>query len=108
MLIIRSKNHDAEFNIASEEYLFNCKQDNIFLLYQNNKAIIVGRKQNTIAEINQEYIQENQIKVVRRMSGGGAVFHDIGNLNFCFIIRNVDTFESDFSRYTQPIIEVLQ
>ena len=107
MLIIESNSHDASFNIASEEYLFNNKSEDIFLLYRNDKAIIIGRKQNTLAEINLAYTNANKIKVVRRMSGGGAVFHDVNNLNFCFIIRDTKVSENSFERYTKPIIEVL-
>ncbi|HOQ80713.1 MAG TPA: lipoate--protein ligase [Candidatus Cloacimonadota bacterium] len=108
MIIIKSPSSDASFNIASEEYLFNQKNDNIFLLYQNERAIIVGRKQNTLAEINHEYTKANNIQVVRRMSGGGAVFHDINNLNFCFIIRDMKVCENSFEYYTKPIISTLK
>lgn len=108
MIIIKSPSSDASFNIASEEYLFNQKNDNIFLLYQNERSIIVGRKQNTLAEINHAYTKANNIQVVRRMSGGGAVFHDINNLNFCFIIRDMKVCENSFEYYTKPIISVLK
>ena len=108
MKILYSPSTYASFNIATEEYLLKNFSDDIFYLYVNSPSIIVGRKQNTIAEINYDFITENDIPVVRRMSGGGAVFHDLGNLNFCFIIRNYTNVENDFARYTKPIIDVLQ
>ena len=108
MKIIYSQTFNAYHNIACEEYLLDNFEDDIFYLYQNSPSIIVGRKQNTLAEINFDYIREKQIPVVRRLSGGGAVYHDVGNLNFCFIIRNVSKAENGFERYTLPILEVLQ
>ncbi|ULT26360.1 hypothetical protein KUH03_05480 [Sphingobacterium sp. E70] len=85
MFIIDSPSHDAYFNIASEEYLLTkYPEEPIFLLYMNDPSIIIGKFQNTLAEINLDYVNDNKIKVVRRMSGGGAVYHDLGNLNFPF------------------------
>ena len=79
------------------------------MLWQNDNAIIVGKHQNTLAEINLDYVKEHDIKVVRRLSGGGAVYHDMGNLNFTFT-RTSDRDDDlvDFRRYTKPIIDVLQ
>lgn len=78
------------------------------MLWRNDNAIIVGKHQNTLSEINVDYVKEKNIKVVRRLSGGGAVYHDLGNLNFSFT-RTGDSYEMvDFERYTRPIIEVLQ
>lgn len=79
------------------------------MLWQNDNAIIVGKHQNALAEINLDYVKERDIKVVRRLSGGGAVYHDMGNLNFTFT-RTSDQENDlvDFKRYTQPIIAVLQ
>ncbi len=77
------------------------------MLWRNDNAIIVGKHQNTQAEINANYVKEKGIKVVRRLSGGGAVYHDLGNLNFSFT-RTGDSYEMvDFERYTKPIIDVL-
>jgi lipoate-protein ligase A len=78
------------------------------MLWRNEPAIIVGKHQNTLAEINQDYVKENMIKVVRRLSGGGAVFHDLGNLNFTFIASGENHQLVDFRKFTQPILEVLQ
>lgn len=78
------------------------------MLWQNDNAIIVGKHQNTLAEINYDYVKEQNIHVVRRLSGGGAVYHDMGNLNFSFTKTGEDGSMMDFEKYTSPIIEVLQ
>jgi lipoate-protein ligase A len=78
------------------------------MLWQNDNAIIVGKHQNTLAEINYEYVKKNNIHVVRRLSGGGAVYHDLGNINFSFTQTVKEGYLIDFQRYTRPIIEVLQ
>ena len=108
MLIIDSPSTNAYFNIASEEYLLTSYPDEeIFLLYVNAPSIIVGRFQNTLAEINLDYVTKNNIKVVRRMSGGGAVYHDLGNLSFSFHTPLGNDDFSDFSKFTQPVIDLL-
>lgn len=108
MLIIDSPSNNAYFNIASEEYLLRrFPQEDLFLLYVNAPSIIVGKFQNTLAEINLDYVQEKEIKVVRRMSGGGAVYHDLGNLNFSFHTLLADHDFGDFSQFTQPVLALL-
>lgn len=85
MKYIINHSNDTAFNIALEEYAFKhlLDEDQIFLLWINKPSIIVGRHQNTIEEINRDYVRENGIEVVRRISGGGAVYHDLNNLNSC-------------------------
>lgn len=108
MLCIHNKSTNPYFNLATEEYLFKNKSENIFMLWRNEPSIIVGKHQNTLSEINYEYVKEKQIKVVRRLTGGGAVFHDLGNVNFTFIQTGENEKLVDFRKYTQPIIDVLQ
>ena len=108
MLIIDSPSHDAYFNIASEEYLLNTySEKDIFLLYVNAPSIIVGKYQNTLAEINLDFVKEQGIKVVRRMSGGGTVYHDLGNLNFSFHTQYDGSDFLDFSALTEPVVTLL-
>lgn len=108
MIIIDSPSHNAYFNIASEEYLLQkFPQEEILLFYINAPSIIIGKFQNTLAEINLDYLKENDIKVVRRLSGGGAVYHDLGNLNFSFHTLASDKDFSDFETFTTPVVKLL-
>lgn len=108
MLLIDSNTTNPYFNIAAEEYLLKNFTDDCFVLYQNEPSIIVGKHQNALAEINYPYTKEKNIPIVRRLSGGGTVYHDLGNLNFAFL-KNTENEKNivDFKKYTEPIIKVL-
>jgi len=100
---------DPYWNLAVEEYLLTVPEEPVFRLWRNAPAIIVGRNQNTPDQINSEYVREQGIAVVRRLSGGGAVFHDLGNINFTFVdayVPRTDPGEA-FARFTRPILDVL-
>jgi len=110
MLCITDQTTDPYWNLAAEEYIVDNFDEPVFRLWRNAPAVIIGRNQNAEAEINRPYVEERGIAVVRRLTGGGAVFHDLGNVNFTF----VDTSSSGesagdmFRRFTAPIISALQ
>lgn len=109
MLYVNNNCTDPYWNLAAEEYLLKEFHQPIFRLWRNGDSIIVGRYQNTLAEVDINYVKENGIKVVRRLTGGGAVFHDLGNLNFTFIEERIPGEDAGamFRRFTRPIIEAL-
>ncbi len=108
MLIINQTSCDPYFNIASEEYLLKNFSEDIFILYSNSPSIILGKHQNTMAEINHNFVSKKQIPVIRRLSGGGTVYHDLGNVNYTFITNGTEGNLVDFKKHTQPIIDVLK
>lgn len=110
MKFIENNSIDPHYNLAFEEYIFKyLKSDEEFvLLWRNGPSIIVGKNQNTVEEINLEFVKENNINVVRRVTGGGAVYHDLGNLNFSFIVNADNSEKIDFKTYNVPIIKALE
>lgn len=110
MLFIDNKGiTDPRINLAIEEYaLTNLDvEEGLLLFYINQPSIIIGRNQNTIEEINTDYVEENDIIVVRRLSGGGAVYHDLGNLNFSFLTKDEGDNFQNFKKFTQPVVDAL-
>ncbi|HDE5626699.1 TPA: lipoate--protein ligase [Staphylococcus aureus] len=101
---------DPTLNLAMEEYVLKKlpAEESYFLFYINRPSIIVGKNQNTIEEVNQTYIDAHNIDVVRRISGGGAVYHDTGNLNFSFITDDDGNSFHNFQKFTEPIVQALQ
>lgn len=111
MLFIDNKGiTDPRINLAIEEYaLKNLNINETYLLFYINKpSIIIGKNQNTIEEINTEYVDRNGIIVVRRLSGGGAVYHDLGNLNFSFITKDDGESFHNFRKFTEPVVDALK
>ncbi|MFD1017783.1 lipoate--protein ligase [Thalassobacillus hwangdonensis] len=102
--------NDPRINLALEEYaLKNLDINETYLLfYINEPSIIIGKNQNTVEEINTNYVESNGIHVVRRLSGGGAVYHDLGNLNFSFITKDDGNSFHDFAKFTEPVTKALQ
>ena len=105
-VFIFGKNTNPYFNLASEEYLLKNTDKNIIYIWQNEPSVIVGVNQNTLSEVNLDYTQKNDIKVVRRQTGGGAVYHDLGNVCYT-IIAPYDNEINHYAEFTAPVIEYL-
>lgn len=110
MKYIKNDCNDPYYNLALEEYILKNldPSSEYVILWQNKPSIIIGKHQNTVEEINSEFVKENDICVVRRMTGGGAVYHDLGNLNFTFIDHYDKGNLLNFEKYTLPIIYALK
>lgn len=110
MKYVENYSNDPKYNLAFEEYCFKnlSRDEDYVILWINGPAIIVGKNQNTAEEINGKYVEENNIKVVRRVTGGGAVYHDLGNLNFSIITNLNGNRVIDFKKYNIPILKALE
>ncbi|MGG0337887.1 lipoate--protein ligase [Priestia aryabhattai] len=110
LFIDNQKNYDPRINLAIEEYALKHLDINetYLLFYINEPSIIIGKNQNTIEEINTKYVEDQHIHVVRRLSGGGAVYHDKGNLNFSFITKDDGNSFHNFKKFTEPVVEALK
>ena len=104
MLCIDNTSINPYFNLAAEEYLLKNFSEDVFMLWQNEPSVIVGKHQNVRAEINIDFAKENHLKIARRFSGGGTVFHDLGNLNLTFIETNNNV---NFDKFTNEIVSML-
>lgn len=106
-LSIISDSSRPEFNLAAEEYFLKNKAEDIHYFYINKPSIIIGKHQNALAEINLPFLEKHNIALFRRLSGGGTVYHDEGNINYCFIKSGETTDLVNFKKATQPIVDVL-
>ncbi|PKM57293.1 MAG: lipoate--protein ligase [Firmicutes bacterium HGW-Firmicutes-3] len=107
MRVILSDSTSAYYNLACEEYMATHYDEDMFMLWTSVPSILIGKHQNTYSEINVDYVEANKIPVVRRMSGGGTVFCDLGNMNFTFIESNPADY-TDFEKFTKPILKYLR
>lgn len=109
MIYVDTKSNDPYINLATEYYVATKKDfgEAVFMLWANKPTLVVGKFQNTIEEINSEYVKEKGINVIRRMSGGGTVYHDLGGRQFTFIVRGAG-MKISFKEYLEPIVDALK
>jgi lipoate---protein ligase len=108
MFCINLNTTDPFYNLAVEEFLLKNADEEFLILYVNSPSVIIGKHQSVHMEVNTKFITENQIPVIRRISGGGTVFHDYGNLNFSFLRNSESGRQVDFRKYTEPVIDFLK
>lgn len=110
MRFLKNPRTNPYMNLALDEYAMKHIDvgEDYFFIWQNEPSVIIGKNQNAVQEVNQAFIDENNIHVARRVSGGGAVYHDFGNLNFTFIIGVDDPGKVNYKKYVQPIIDALK
>ncbi|WP_422445698.1 lipoate--protein ligase [Thermoanaerobacterium sp. DL9XJH110] len=110
MLYIRNDSNDPYFNMALEEYVIKSMDPSkeYFILWQNRPVVVIGKNQNAIEEVNLEYVRKNDIAVVRRLSGGGAVYHDLGNVNFTYVVDYRPEDFNSIERFARAVVKALE
>ncbi len=101
--LIQNMKTDPYYNMASEEYFLDRFPEDVILLWRNRRAVVIGQNQNALEEVNVDYVREQDIPVVRRLSGGGAVFHDLGNVNYTVIRSFREGLFSNYEYFTRPV-----
>jgi lipoate-protein ligase A len=108
MQFFLNPSHDPAYNLALEELLASEYEREFFMLWRNAPSIIVGRNQNTLREIDADAVRALGIPVVRRTTGGGAVYHDLGNINYTIARHHLARGEDDFARCAHPVVAALR
>ena len=108
MIYIESNRTDPTWNLALESWLFDRQtEETILYLWQNAPCVIIGRNQSAAREADLELARQLAVPVIRRQTGGGAVWHDLGNLNFTYITNEDDDPDTPYAAFLQPLMEVL-
>ncbi len=108
MKYLRLKTTNPYYNLAIEEYLLRHETDDVFMLWQNEPTVVIGKNQNAYAEVNLSYAKEHGIHVSRRITGGGAVYHDTGNINYTFISAKRNGEHASYAFFAAPILRALE
>lgn len=108
MLLVKDENHNPPRNIAMDGYMLGGMKQEVVRLWRNDKAVIIGRNQNAVEEIDLDFVREHNVPVVRRLSGGGAVFHDLGNICFTFVTPYHEGEFNNYEKFTAPIRDYLR
>ena len=108
-LYLETGSTDPAYNLAFEEVVLqNRREGNTLLLWQNDHAVVIGQNQNAEEEINHAFVEAHGIRVVRRMTGGGAVYHDLGNLNYSWMTDVENAGAITYQQFTRPVVEALR
>ena len=105
---IQRSETDPYYNLAAEEYLLKTATVNTFMTWRNEPSVIIGKHQNTSREINHTFVDSLHLPVIRRITGGGTVYHDLGNINYSFIYTDRKENLVDFRFFTKPVILFLK
>ena len=106
MRLIDNTSVNPYFNMAAEEYLLNTGKDDVFMLWQNAPCVVIGKNQNALSEIESDVLRRENVGLVRRLTGGGAVYHDLGNLNYSLFLHHTDR-NYDFSQFSRIVADCL-
>ncbi len=107
MIFLKTNTFSPALNLACEEYYFKESRDDVFMLWRNDPVVVIGKNQNIYDEVDLDYAREKEISLIRRITGGGAVYHDRGNLNYTFITSREKARSLDFEYFTRPILAAL-
>ncbi|HNS47658.1 MAG TPA: hypothetical protein PKH94_10490 [Bacteroidales bacterium] len=107
MLVIERLEADPWFNLAAEEYIFRNYHEDVLMLWRNAPAVIIGKHQNPYREVNLAFTRDHHLPVIRRISGGGAVYHDAGNINYTFIRSEQSGDLVNYGLFLQPVMAIL-